>query len=190
MATRPDATLNLASLLRQAPGADVEAYGEGLLAPDETTLEALGLRLDGPLAWELTARNTGGDEFLIEGSVSGTALIECRRCLDEVPTSVESTLFYPALYRPGTAELTLVEESEDGEDLLVFGHPSVDFAALLAQVFAIDLPLTALCDETCRGLSPDGINLNRHPEAAATAASTTTGRESPFAPLKDLDLDE
>lgn len=190
MATRPDATLNLAALLRHAPGAEDEVYGEGLLEPEAASLDELGLRLGSPLAWELTVRATGGDEFLLDGEVAGTALLECRRCLDEVATEVRSELIYPMLYRPGTEALALIEEREDGEDLLVFGRPTVDFAPLLAQVFAIDLPLTVLCDENCKGLSAEGVNLNHHPEAAPPEPPGDERNESPFAALKDLDLNE
>ena len=184
--SKQDATLNLASLLKQDPEAGGEVEGDGLLMPSETILEADGLRLEEPLAWHLSVRSTGGDDdYLLIGDVSGTAVQECRRCLTDVATTLRTSLIYPMAYKAGSGNLTL-KESEDDEDTLVFGQPEVDFAPLLAQVFAIDLPLTVLCKETCKGLSLDGVNLNDHPEHEAPVKAQQP--ESPFSVLKDLDL--
>lgn len=191
MVARRDATLHLTALLRQAPGSDDEVADEGLLDPSPELLEADGLRLTGPLTWSLTVRRTGGDadDFLVEGEVEGEAVLECRRCLVDVAVPVHSELFYPMAHRPAAgAPLELAEEAGD-DDVLVFGDPVVDFAPLLLQVFAIDLPLTALCREDCKGLSLDGVNLNEHPEHVAAGAPKAEGG-SPFAKLKDLDLQD
>ena len=90
-------------------------------------------------------------------------------------------------YVPGTTQLTLAElgDGKEDEDLLVFGQTEVDFGPMLIQLFAIDLPLTVLCKESCRGLSLDGVNLNDHPEMVENPKS---GNPSVFAVLKDLDL--
>ena len=184
--SRQDAILNLASLLKQNPEAGGEVEGDGLLMPEDTLLEADGLKLAEPLAWHLSVRSTGGDDdYLLIGEVSGTAVQECRRCLTDVTTTLRTDLIYPMAYKAGSGNLTLKESQED-EDMLIFGNPEVDFAPLLAQVFAIDLPLTALCKETCKGLSLDGVNLNDHPEHEAVVQRNE--RESPFAALKDLDV--
>ncbi len=186
MDSRQDVTLNLANLLKRdvATGDEVEASGQFM--PSQEVLDADGLRLTEPLSWELSIRATGEDEFLVMGGVSGTALQECRRCLTDVETDLRAELIYPMEYRPSVAELTLVEVGEEDEELLVFGKPEVDFAELLTQVFAIDLPLTALCQDACKGLSLDGVNLNEHPEHEQQQDDRTT--RSPFAALKDLDL--
>ena len=187
MLARHDAILNLTALLSRAPGADFEAVGEGLLAPSDDTLEALTLRLEGPLSWHLAVHGTGGgDDFLLEGSVSGTAVQECGRCLTEVATEVGASFILPTLYRPGVEELTLMEDRDDNEDVLVFGKPAVDFTALLSQLFAVEQPITVLCHEDCKGLSLDGVNLNDHPEHVEAAQPAS--KPSPFAALKDLDL--
>ncbi len=190
MVARRDASINLTALLRQAPGSDDEVADEGLLEPSAELLAADGLRLAGPLAWSLTVRRTGGDEddFLVEGEVEGEVVMECRRCLVDVTVPVHAELLYPMSYRPSDdAEIELAEEADD--DVLVFGQPIVDFAPLLVQVLAIDVPLTALCREDCKGLSLDGVNLNEHPEHAA-ASEARSEKASPFAALKDLDLQD
>jgi uncharacterized protein len=188
MVSRRDALLNLAPLLNRAPGAADEVSGSGLLEPEETLLAEDGLMLGGPLEWQVTVRNAGGDDdFIVEGAVSGTAVLECRRCLDEVPTSARATFLLPMAYRAGEADLRLDEVAEDDEELLLFGHPEVDFAGLLTQLFAIELPLTVVCSEDCRGLSLDGVDLNEHPEAQDEIREGDRP-SSPFEVLKDLDL--
>lgn len=191
MVARRDALVNLAALLRTAPGSEDEVVEEGLLEPDEAALPSADARVESPLSWSLVVRRTGGDDedFLVEGSVSGTAVLPCRRCLVDVPVDVEADFVYVMRYRPSDdATIVLADDEEAAEDVLEFGQPVVDFAPLLAQVFAIDVPLTALCREDCRGLSLDGVNLNEHPEAATPADEVR--KPSPFAALEDLDLKE
>lgn len=192
MVVRRDALVNLASLLRsRAPGSEDEISEEGALQPDDDVLLASDLRLAGPLSWSLTVQRTGGDDddFLGHGEVEGQAVLECRRCLSDVVVDVRSEFFYPMAYRP-SEDPALKFTEEEGDDLLTFGQPVVDFAPLLAQVFAIDVPLTALCREDCKGLSLDGVNLNEHPEAAVGIDDREQGRPSPFEALKDLDLQD
>ena len=181
-----DATLNLSSLISRDPS-QYEVTGEGLLEPSQALLEEYGLRLAEPIEWELEVRSTGGDDdFVLTGWAGGTAVLECRRCLDEVEVESSSDLVYPMVYRPGTEGLVLLENNDDEEDVLVFGNPEVDFASLITQVFTIDLPLTALCREDCKGLAADGVNLNDHPDHEAPQEENEA--PSPFAVLKDLEV--
>ena len=180
------ATLNLAKLLLHN-GEEYEEEGQGLLMPTAEVLEADALRLESPIEWELIVRSTGGDDdYVLEGYASANALLECRRCLTDVSTPIATEFFYPMLYKPGPAELKLLETSEEEDEILVFGRPQVDFANLITQLLAIELPLTALCKDECKGLSPEGINLNEHPELAPQTVEEP--KESPFATLKDLKL--
>lgn len=188
MSVQHHATLNLASLLKLDPELGTEVSGEGEFMPSTELLEADGLRVAAPLHWELTVRATGGDDYILTGSVSGPAIQECRRCLTEVETPVRSSLIYPMLYRPRKGgEVLQLLENDDENDTLVFSQPEVDFAPLLTQVFAIESPLTVLCKEDCRGLSLDGVNLNDHPEHAPPA-QPRRNTPSPFASLKDIEL--
>jgi uncharacterized protein len=192
MAARPDAQLNLTSILRQAPGSDDEVFEEGLLDPPAALLEADGLRIPAPLAWSLTVRRTGGDDedFLLEGEVEGSVLLECRRCVRDVTVEVHSDLFFLMRHNPSQTEPLRVEgDDEIDDDVLVFGPPVVDFAPLLLQFLAIDVPLTALCREDCKGLSIDGVDLNEHPDHVP-AGERPVEPDSPFSALKDLDLQE
>lgn len=185
--SQQDATLNLATLLKLDPELGEEVSSRGELAPSDALLEADGLRVAGPLHWNLTIRATGGEDYILTGSVSGPVLQECRRCLTEVETAVRSKLIYPMVYRPRkNGEVLQLLENDDENDVLAFSQPTVDFAPLLVQAFAIESPLTVLCKEDCRGLSLDGVNLNDHPEHAAPEANER--KLSPFESLKDIEL--
>lgn len=187
MVSRHDATLNLASLIKHDLTAGDEVEGRGLLMPSEDVLAADGLHLATDLSWHITVRSAGGDDdFILTGSVSGVALQECRRCLSEVTIPMRSNFIYPMMFRSGHPRLELIETTEDDEEHLLFGQPEVDFASLLAQVFAIELPLTVLCKSDCKGLAIDGVNLNDYPEH--TPGYDTPKVPSPFEVLKDLDL--
>lgn len=181
------ADLNLSSLLSHAPGADVEVMAEGSLMPDEELLADFGVDLLEPLAWEVTVRSTGGDDdYIVEGQVEGVAEIECRRCLTSTPAEAMGSFVLQMAYDPSQEhDLTLLE-TEDEDDLLVFSQPTVDFAPFLVQLFALELPLTVLCKESCKGLSLDGVNLNEFPDHQAPGPEAEEA--SPFAVLKDLDL--
>src|SRR5690606_2216636 len=110
MQSRRDATLNLASLLHHAPGSELEVEAEGLLEPAQELLEADGLRLAGPIEWQVRVINTGGDDdFIADGEVSATAVLECRRCLTEVAVDVETDFVYPMSYRASEQPLKLEE---------------------------------------------------------------------------------
>lgn len=164
--------------------------GEGLLRPAKALLDADGLQLAGPLKWRLSVVNAGGDDdFVLEGSVSGPTLAECRRCLTDVRTEVSTSFVYPMKYRPSDKPLLLDEFDEDGkDDVLVFGAPEVDFAAFLTQLLAIEQPITVVCKETCLGLNDQGVNLNDHPELVPATSDTQPRPESPFRALRDIDL--
>ena len=192
MLARRDALINLASLLRSAPGSDDEVFEEGLLEPGEEAQIADDVLLAEPLEWSLTVRRTGGDDedFIVDGTVEGTAVLPCRRCLVDVPVEVAAEFVYLMRHRHSDdPAIVLAEDDDVAEDVLEFGQPVVDFAPLLRQVFAIDVPLTALCREDCKGLSLDGVNLNEHPEAATPAAQTAR-TPSPFAALEDLKVED
>jgi uncharacterized protein len=185
MVSRREALVNLTSIIRRAPGADDEVVEEGLLAPSAELLAADALEVVGPIAWSLDMQRTGGDEddFFLQGEVDGTVRMECRRCLKPVDVAVHADFIYPMAYRPAQeAELEL-SEAEDEDDILTFGTTVIDFAPLLVQMLAIEVPLTALCRPDCRGLSLDGVDLNLHPEHAGDPTAT---RPSPFAALADL----
>lgn len=192
MPTQQDVTLNLASLLGFR-GDDVVA--EGVWQPEAERVETLELDLPEPLTWRIRIQRISGDDdvYLFDAKVSGVATMACRRCLTEVDVPLSTSLVYTLHYEPSSnpAPGAVFLRESKGEDVLVFQRPDVDFGDLLLEMLAVELPLTVLCREDCKGLSLDGINLNEHPEAAEQDTPDNTENdtnESPFAVLRDLDV--
>ena len=186
MHSRQEVILDLGPLLQHTPGQPAEVAATGEFYPPKELLAQFDLATDGPLHYELLVTSAGDDDdFILEGSLSGVAVAECRRCLDPVRSEAEVPFWFAMEYQPSDEPLYLYapEEYEDDE-WLVFGSRKVDFAALLTQLFALEQPLTALCKEDCLGLNEDGVNLNQHPELAKEAEEAQ--QSSPFAALKDI----
>lgn len=192
MQVRSDAILDLTPLLAHGAYSAPEAQGEGLLEPSAELLEADGLRVAGPLEWNVSVFSSGGEgEFVLEGSVKGVTVAECRRCLTDVETEVEAAFVYPMLYKPSDKPPHLDEVSaEDDDDTLIFGQPEIDLAAFITEMLAIEQPVTVLCKEACLGLNEDGVNLNEHPELARKEDREQPRRRSPFEALRDVDLNQ
>lgn len=191
MQSRDEVLLNLGVLLQHVPGTPSEVAAEGEFYPAEELLTQYGLALAGPLMYDLVVSTAGGDDdYIVQGSVTGTAIAECRRCLDPVETDVQVPLVFAMEYHPSDKPLFLEEPAEhDDEEYLVFGSPTVDFAELLTELFALEQPLTALCSKSCLGLNEDGVNLNHHPELVddhEAALEREIKDSSPFAALKDI----
>ncbi len=190
MLTQQDVTLNLASLLGFR-GDDFVA--EGVWHPEAERVETLELDLPEPLTWRIRIQRISGDDdvYLFDAKVSGVATMACRRCLTEVDVPLSTSLVYTLHYEPSSnpAPGAVFLREAKGEDVLVFQRPEVDFGDLLLEMLAVELPLTVLCREDCKGLSLEGINLNEHPEAAqAQESQDENTNESPFAVLRDLDV--
>lgn len=182
--TSEDAILNLVNLINHEDA--VQVIDEGLLMPSTESLQKLSLELAEPIEWQITVSNTGGeDDFIVEGQISGTAIMECRRCLEPSEAQSKTNFVYEMEYQHGKEGLSF-SELEGVEDILIFGNPSVNFADLIVELFLMSLPLTALCKPDCKGLNSEGINLNLHPEAVDDKKPEIEQKESPFASLKDF----
>ena len=180
MVSKQDVILNLSRLLRNDPFADGQVEASGQFMPD-AALIGDDFVLEKPLDYHLEISSVGAGEFLLQGTVSGSAEMPCRRCLEPVEVSWESDLVYSLEYQPGAEELT-IRLDEDDDEVLVFGRPEVDFTVLLTEVFTVDRPLTAAHepgDPACEDLT--GTYGRDHEHAG--------GDDSPFASLKDFDLE-
>ncbi|WP_456444724.1 YceD family protein [Deinococcota bacterium DY0809b] len=147
-------SINLAQILKE-PGT---AAAEGVIREAITAGEDV-LPLQGEAEWSVTV-TSAGEEFWLSGEVHGTVLMECRRCLKPTPQPVDAYFQHLLEFHPEVEELTLVQ-NEDDEDVYRFGEPDLDLSFFLAQAFALAMPYTALCDESCKGLCPVcGADLN------------------------------
>lgn len=123
--------------------------------PDDPLWTNAGLAFHGPLAVDLVASETAAGEVVVRGTVAGTLMQECRRCLAEVRTPLEE-------------EVTLVwappdELAEEDEEIrtLPTGSAELELGPAIREELILSVTPWAVCDEACRGLCPQcGVNLN------------------------------
>lgn len=176
------AILNLSKLLSRDPTADRELSQSGSLLPNEEASNE-DYRLEGPLDWTISIYPTGGDdEFILRGDIKGEVTMSCRRCLEDVNVKGKSDLLFSMTFDPALDEpIGLIEGDED--DILVFSETEVDFSSFITQIFMVDLPLTAVCE------NPDTCNDLRNIIADDSAETQEDDSENPFAVLKDIKLE-
>jgi uncharacterized protein len=191
------ASLNVSKILRH--GGDVSGNGE-LTHLEYTTFHPDGsshltaIPLEGPVQWRAVISHVGADEYWIAGRVVGKVIEECARCLEPVVVPVEARLEGLMRYNASVVTPKRVIE-DDGEEVIVFGDPSIDLSPLLAEAFSVETPEIVLHDPNCKGLCSEcGTNLN-HLAAGTCAVNSPTCPQtphekpetaSPFAALKDL----
>lgn len=195
--------IHLGSLLRRE--GDASASGELDHLDYRQGSEALSLSFAEPAPYEIDVNSLQGNEFWLQGSFEPTLVQECSRCLRpvEVPLSIDlGTLLQ---YRPSELE-PFLEESEAGEEILVFGDPDLDLSNYLAEITIMSTPLSVLHDPGCKGLCQVcGHDLNDGPCAHSAAVPIESpheteleaehdgeqhARQNPFAALQGLKLPE
>jgi uncharacterized protein len=150
-------SINLARLLREGGTAEADGVISGEIDLGGETLE-----LEGPAPWRVgvtSVSGEGGQEFWMSGEIAGKAVLECRRCLTPTATPVRAHFQNLLRYAPGVEGLEVLEQ--DDEEIFLFGHPNLDLEPFLTEAFAVELPITVLCKEDCKGLCPVcGANRN------------------------------
>ena len=186
----PSPTINLASLLRGA--GDAHAAGE----LSELTYSQNGreqtLRLARPSPYSVSVNTLGGNDFWLSGRFSPSLTLECARCLRPVEVPLNLKLGTILRYAPGV-EIPHIEEAESGEEVLLFGSPTLDLSAYFAESALIEGPLSVLHDEACRGLCQVcGADLNEetceHAARVPVEQDVPHAVSSPFAALSGLEL--
>lgn len=144
--------------LGRVPGAVMGLHTEAVL-PESVGAELMRLpegsevRLD----LDLTCVEEG---VLVTGPVSGTATVECARCLGEVhaPASVVLTELYAY---PGTPTAA----GADSDEVRLLDDDVVDLMPALVDAFGLEFPLAPTCElaglDTCVEAAtppPDGVS--------------------------------
>lgn len=119
--------------------------------PEGTELE-LDIRLEAVM-----------EGVLVSGTVSGRAVGECVRCLDEVLEDVEVP-FTELFAYPDRAEVA-IEDGADEEDVHVLVGDLADLEPVLRDSVVPALPFGPLCQPDCPGLCSEcGARLAEDPE--------------------------
>ena len=145
-------------------------HGEVRVPDEDGKLRADGIRFPTPLVLDGTARRLGATCHL-SGAVVGEALLQCGRCLADVPFAIdaafearfaesESAPLPDHHWRPGAATH---DEEEEGirlarEDLDVSflppGARSIRLDEVVREQVMLEIPLRPLCRPDCPGLCP------------------------------------
>jgi uncharacterized protein len=135
-----------------------------------------------------------GEGILVTGIARAEMVGTCDRCLDEARLELAAEVDAYYLFHepdPGVLE----QDEEEGPDFELVGADStIDLNDAVDTALIMEIPYVVLCREDCRGLCPVcGENLNHvdcgHAEKLAAERERDRIASSPFAVLKDLDLD-
>lgn len=133
--------------------------------------------------WYVDITNTGG-AFLVLGKVSGSALCQCSRCLEDAEIEVTGDIEGYYLL-PGTEDIP--SDLDSDEYVRLDANLTIDTEPLISSALLLELPHTPVCSEGCKGLCPKcGSNLNNNPCNCDTSEDDMSA--NPFAVLKDFDF--
>ena len=139
-----DFILDLATLRPTLNVVEVDASARevGLLEPVWRGLVRGSLRVE-----------KSGDRVSVRGTLSGTARLECARCLREFDLEVEAplTVFAERSKSVDRAEQDLLER----DDYMMFHDGRrLDLREAARDALLLELPITPHCREDCPGLCP------------------------------------
>ncbi len=129
---------------------DLELSRESLARPELTGLQPISFR------GRLQRTDPG---FVLTGKMSFSGLVECARCLTDVPftrTADVSWTFAPS-HRQRELEGEELEEREllDGDiDITWYDDLQVPFDPLIEEQVQLEIPMKPLCRPDCKGLCP------------------------------------
>jgi uncharacterized protein len=131
----------------------------------------------------------GGSAIVIRGSISTSVELECGRCLGElyfpIDGEIEEQYSLSAAEEAGSSGDHFAEVVQDEENEVppgLFAGRVMDFGVLIRQAAILEIPLSPICRESCKGLCPScGKNRNEI-ECGCDSQSAT----KPLSRLADL----
>lgn len=137
--------------------------------------------------YDLVVTNAG-EGILVTGLLKCHAIGTCDRCLEDAVFDIAAEVDEYYLFEEPEQE---DDEDEDIDFALVIDDKYVDLSEALDAALVMETPFVVLCSSDCRGLCPDcGANLNEQDCGCADKREQEKLKESPFAVLQGLDLDE
>lgn len=184
----------------------IDITPEGLSVSCRVTGPQLGLqepeeKFQGPLTIRLELTQLEGT-ITATGTLEGTALRQCVRCLTEYPDPLFVSVYAEFVQQPGAATkpagaeqsrrspkragqtVEPVEETEEEDELYLYQGDHLDLASMLREQVILAAPMQPLCREDCLGLCPQcGQNLNERrcacpPEQKPSPFRVVQGRRS------------
>ena len=146
-------------------------------------------KLPNKITYDLALTNVG-EGILLTGIMNADVIGVCDRCLDDAEFSIACEVNEYFLYEAPEEEQD--EESDDFVEFSLIGDDDkIDLSEPLNAALIMETPFVVLCREDCAGLCPDcGANLNHEQCDCKKKREEERLKESPFACLKGLDLDD
>ena len=173
----------------------------GLSLSDTATGPQLGLeepeeRFDGPLTINLNLIQQG-NPITVTGTLEGTAIRQCVRCLTDFLDPIEVSLYAEFVRQPDETAKVTAESGRKGpkrpaetaehpleteeDEVYLYQGDHLDLAPMVREQVILAAPMRPLCREDCLGLCPQcGQNLNERPCACPPATAP-----SPFRVLRE-----
>ncbi|MEO5356598.1 MAG: DUF177 domain-containing protein [Nitrospirae bacterium YQR-1] len=133
---------------------------EGMSLDIDMTVKMEGVETRGPVKGRIYLQRNG-TEVMVSGHTGVLLGFQCGLCLTEFTS--ELSLDLNLLYCPQRALETedSVELTRGEMDLCLYSGDEIDITALLQEQIILNISISAVCSDTCRGLCPGcGINLN------------------------------
>jgi uncharacterized protein len=128
------------------PGAQ-RIVSEVFPAPAVLGTELIGVPEGAEVRLELSFESVQ-EGIWVSGTVSGTAIGECGRCLDEVRLEVAAPV--QGLFEYSDSRTAV--EDEDSEDVFQFDGEHLELEGVVRDAVVTSLPFTPLCGPDCPGL--------------------------------------
>ena len=178
----------------------VDIAPEGLSLSDTATGPQLGLnepeeKFDGPLTINLNLIQQG-NPITVTGTLEGTAIRQCVRCLTDFLDPIEVSLYAEFVRQPDETAKATTESGRKGpkrptetgrdpleteeDEVYLYQGDHLDLAPMVREQVILAAPMRPLCREDCLGLCPQcGQNLNERACACPPAPAP-----SPFRVLR------
>jgi len=134
-----------------------------------------------PVTFKGMIRPVAG-RYLLSGRLSTVIRLTCDRCLAHYTSDITQDVLVHFVVRKTHEQLLEVIESKDADDLDDIIDDRIDLVGVLREQIVLQIPMKALCSESCRGLcSRCGANLNE-----AECGCNRTSIDPRLIKLKDL----
>ena len=101
-----------------------------------------------------------GQSLSFTGHLETRLTTTCSRCLEEAQLPIQADFSYTLLPAAGTGKDEVELQAEDLE-VVYYDGEIIDLDPMVGEQIILQIPMKALCRESCRGLCPQcGTNLN------------------------------
>ncbi|GGG12205.1 YceD family protein [Paenibacillus aceti] len=110
-----------------------------------------------PMQADLQAEPAGGGVIHVTGRLSAELDMSCSRCLKPLKHHVD--VRFEEAFKQSDEESVELDEAE--EELVLVSDERLNLVPYLEEALLLELPFSAVCKETCKGLCPScGTDLN------------------------------